>query len=266
MMKPFIKLVVVILCVITINTSAYEHYDEVLERGVLTSLEGMRALEVHYTNYLFYNINLGTPGFFEQGAYNTRVKKGDSYEIDYKPFVRWRAGPIRETGKNLDFYIDAGNRGFFTIQLPGMLGFTRDGRMHIDSQRRLVTLAGNFPVLGEEGPIVLPEGDEILVSRAGLIYVEGQAIQKMKVTVFKRLVEMQTLETLNGTVFVLTQPIETEEGPEHYAILQGHIEENNVIKGLTGDILLAKNAYDVSAKTAHLINRALNTAASLAAP
>ena len=265
-MKHLLKVSVLVLCLLQMNALSYEHFDEVQERGVLSCLEGMRTFQIHYTNYMFYTINVGTPGFFESGVYNTREKRGDDYVIDTRPFVRWRAGPIRETNRDLDFYIDANSRGFFTIQLPGMIGFTRDGRFLIDSQRRLVTLAGNFPVLGEEGPIVLPEGDEVLVSRSGLVYLDGQPVSKMKISVFRSFKEMQTLESVNGTVFVLTRELPMMEGPEHYAVLQGHLEENNVLKAITGDILLAKNSYDVSAKTAHLINRALNTAAGIAAP
>ena len=48
--------------------------------------------------------------------------------------------------------------------------------------------------------------------------------------------------------------------------MQGFLEQNNVLKGITGDMLGAKNSYDVSIKTAQLINRALSTAASLSAP
>jgi hypothetical protein len=56
------------------------------------------------------------------------------------------------------------------------------------------------------------------------------------------------------------------EGEEHYSITQGSLEQNNVLKAITGDILMAKNAYDVNTKTAHLLNRVVDTAASLITP
>ena len=48
-----------------------------------------------------------------------------------------------------------------------------------------MTLAGNYPILGEDREIVLPEGEDILISRAGLIYVDGQPVTK-KIAVFKK--------------------------------------------------------------------------------
>lgn len=193
---------------------AYVHFNEVAEDGVLTSLEGMRTFQVHYTNWLFYTMNVGTPGFIETGVYNTREKIGDTYEVDYVPFYRWRAGPMIETNRELDFYIDANSRGFFVVQLPNSIAFTRDGRFRIDSRRRLVTVSGMYPVLGEEGEIIMPDGEDILVSRSGLIYVDGQPVTRMKIAVFKSFQDMQSLETLNGAYWVLTKDLETLDGPE----------------------------------------------------
>ena len=48
--------------------------------------------------------------------------------------------------------------------------------------------------------------------------------------------------------------------------LKDYLEENNVLKAITGDILVAKNGYDAATKTAHLINKSLSTAAGLGAP
>ena len=171
-----------------------------------------------------------------------------------------------ETNKELDFYIDANSRGFFVVQLPNSIAFTRDGRFMLDSRRRLVSLSGMYPLLGEEGEIILPEGEDILVSRSGLIYVDGQPVTRIKVAVFRTFSDMQSMESLNGNFFVLTKDIETVEGPEHYAVVQGFLEENNVLKAITGDILVAKNGYDAATKTAHLINKSLSTAAGIASP
>ena len=77
---------------------------------------------------------------------------------------------------------------------------------------------------------------------------------------------MQSMEILNGSFFVLTRPIGTLDGPEHYAIVQGALQQNNILKAITGDVTVAKNGFDTSTKTAHLINQALSTAASISAP
>ena len=246
---------------------SYNMHEDVQDKAIQTNLHALAAFQVHYTNYMFYTINVSTPGFIEEGVYNTRRVEG---AVENEPFFRWRAGPPVETGRHLDFYLDAASRGFYVIQMPGTLAFTRDGRFQLDSRRRLVTLSGHYPVLGVDGEIYFPEsgGDiqAISISRAGLLYWNDQEVARLRIAVFKSFREMQSLETLNGSFFVLTRPLETMEGPEHYKIKQGWLEQNNVLKAITGDILMAKNAYDVNAKTAHLINRVLSSAASLASP
>lgn len=244
----------------------YQNYGEVQDRGVWNTICAMYAFQDHYTNWMFYTMNVNTPGFLEQGVYNTR--RADN-SVESIPFFRFRAGPIVETRRQLDFYVNADGRGFFVLKLPNTLAYTRDGRFQVDSQRRIVSMSGGYPLMGVEGEIILPEGlnmNDITCSRAGTLYAGGQRIGQIKVAVFASFQDMQSMDTLNGSVFILTKPIETLEGPEYYAIMQGFLEENNVLKAITGDILMAKNAYDVNAKTAHLINRAINTGASLAQP
>ncbi len=99
----------ILLMILSVASPLYGYTDfgEVQDQGVSTTLEAMRMFQVHYTNFMFYTINVGTPGFIETGVYNSRKKTEDGYNLDYLPFFRWRAGPMIETNKELDFYIDA---------------------------------------------------------------------------------------------------------------------------------------------------------------
>ncbi|MBG90277.1 MAG: hypothetical protein CL521_00490 [Actinobacteria bacterium] len=242
---------------------AYTDYNEITDRGIKDNVFAMRAFQVHYTNFMFYTINVATPGFIEEGTYNTR-RKG-TRRIDFVPFYRWRSGPVVETNRPLDFYLDASSRGFFVIKFPTTFVYTRDGRFRLDSRNRLVTMSGHYPVMGEGGEIFLPEGS-VSVARSGMIFVDGEPVDRIKVAVFKSFKDMQNMETLNGSFFILTKPIDTLEGQEHYGVVQGYLEENNVLKAITGDILFAKNSFDVNAKSAQMLNRALSTSASFIAP
>ncbi|RAP33530.1 hypothetical protein DID75_01835 [Candidatus Marinamargulisbacteria bacterium SCGC AG-410-N11] len=244
---------------------AFDDYGEIGDPGVKVSTNAMRAFRVHYTNYMFYTINVHTPGYIETGVYNTRNKSG---RIDFKPFFRWRAGPVIETGRDLDFYIDAMSKGFFVIKLPTTLAYTRDGRFRIDGQGRLVTLAGNYPVMGDAGEIFLDPSADIAVSRSGMIFMNGNAVDKMKIAVFKRYSDIQdkNVQSINGAFFTLVREVETIEGPEHYAVVQYHLEQNNVLKAITGDILVAKNAFDASTKAAHMLNKSISTVSTLVSP
>jgi hypothetical protein len=108
------------------DTCAFDDNQEVQDAGLLNSMYAMRAFQVHYTNYMFYTMNVHTPGFIETGVYNTR--RMNTKKVELVPFFRWRAGPVYETGRELDFYVDAASRGFFVVKLPSAFAYTRDGR------------------------------------------------------------------------------------------------------------------------------------------
>ncbi|NBV41158.1 hypothetical protein EBR96_00080, partial [bacterium] len=199
-----------------------------------------------------------TPGYIETGGYN-QSKDG---KIQMVPFYRWRSGPVVETNNPLDFYLDAESRGFFTVLLPSGLGYTRDGRFVLDQNRKLVMLAGNFPVLGERGEIYLPEGKEIAVSKSGLIFVDAAPVDRIKVAIFK---DLSGLETLNGSVFYLTKEPVLEENPE-YGVRQGFVEQNNVIKALIGDILMASRTYEATSKVGKSVTKLMNSAIQMGNP
>mgnify|MGYP003333820705 CR=1 FL=1 len=257
----------VFLALMSGTVIAYEDFGEIQDAGMRSSMQAMRCFEVHWTNYTFYTMNVDTPGYVETGVYNTRVKYDeDDYRIETKPFIRWRAGPVVRTGDPFDIYIDADSKGLMVIKLPFTTGYTRDGRLGIDSNRRLVTRAGNYPVLGEGGEIYLPEGRDFDLSKSGLIFVDGEPVDRIKIAVFKNMGEMSTMETLNGSVFVLTEEVELLEGPSHYAVRQGYLEQNNVIKALIGDITFSTNAYISNARVGKSIARIMGSAIQLANP
>lgn len=239
----------------------YPDYNEVPEPGLLTAMYSMRAHETQWNNYNLYTMNVDTPGFTEIGGYNILNEKG---QIEMLPFTRWRHGPISDTGRELDFYLDAEGRGFFIININGNLAFTKDGRFKLDENRRLVMLAGDFPVMGESGEIYLPEGDEIAVSASGLIFVDNDPVEKLKIVVFESFDDMQALETLNGSIWILTKDIPRLEGPEYYKIHQGSLEENNVLKALIGDGKFWTRGYEGSTKAIKSLIKVMNSTAAMA--
>ena len=234
-------------------------YEEILEPSVRTVVQSMRAHQIQWNLFALYTMNVDTPGYVETGGYNMS-RDG---RIEIVPFYRWRAGPLTETFQPLDFAVDANSKGFFQVLLPTGLGYTRDGRFTLTRNRKLVMVAGHYPVLGERGEIYLPEGKEIAVSKAGQIYVDGTPVDRMKVVVFK---DMSKLETLNGSLFYLTAEVELLEGPEHYAVLQGFLEQNNVLKALIGDITMASRTYEATSKVGRSITKMLNSVVQLGNP
>ncbi|MEC4678009.1 MAG: flagellar basal-body rod protein FlgF [Nitrospirota bacterium] len=79
------------------------------------------------------------------------------------------AGAIQITDEPLDLAIQG--EGFFAVQSPEGVRYTRNGHFTLDSGRQLVTTSG-YPVLGSGGPISFPPGI-VTIDSSGNISVRG---------------------------------------------------------------------------------------------
>lgn len=201
----------------------------------------------HQLKSLDYTFNVGIPGFLRKSISNVRLynQPDGKHVIIAKYGYRWHEGPQFETGNNLHFCLNGKNRAFFTILLkPGLLGYTRDGRFRIDSSNRLVTLSGNFPVVGAQGEIVVPNQGFYTINREGGFFVDSDFIDYFKITMFNNFEQMSKhLHNINGTVFILTDEIDLDPDPQ-YKILQGFISQSNSFKSY--DSWFYKNAHQAS--------------------
>jgi flagellar basal body rod protein FlgG len=91
-----------------------------------------------------------------------------------------RPGAIAPTGRSLDLAVDGD--GFFVIGTPGGDRYTRNGHFGVDAERRLVTDDGS-PVLGEDGPITLGDG-EIRIDRDGTVWAGTTQAGRLRVVEF----------------------------------------------------------------------------------
>ncbi|MFC1755057.1 hypothetical protein ACFL96_16970 [Thermoproteota archaeon] len=259
----FTLLFLFILPLISIGVDR-SYYQEVTEPGIKYALQSMAAHQIQMTNFAQYTNNLHTPGYVESGCYNVRNKDGS---VEAKPYYRWRNAPGTVTNRALDFYCDSQMRGFFTIKLPGgNLGYTRDGRFDLDSQNRLVTLAGDFPVMGEGGEIYVPQGTSITSAANGMLFADSDPIDKLRISVFTD-DGRDELVTLNGAIFVVNggRP-KLLIGEEYYKIRQYEVEENSVLKSLIGDVALSRYPYYASIKVTKSIVKTINSAIQLGNP
>lgn len=252
-----------LLCFSVVIGASIPPYQEIPEPGVDVSLQGMRSGQIKLTNFLIYTMHMETPGYLETNVFSYRTA---DKKIKPSTYVYWASGPPVETRRDLDFYLDANGKGFFTIKLPGNhIGYTRDGRFQLDSTGRLVTLADDFPVLGEGGEIVIPENTKVTVSKAGVIYADGETVDKFQVAYFTP-AGRNKLVAINGVIFVSNGPPEVEEAAGRYGVRQWFLEQNNVTKATIGTVGYAKYAYEASAKVARSINKSMNSSIQMASP
>lgn len=129
-------------------------------------------------------------------------------------------GQLQKTDNPLDFAIEG--EGFFVIAGPNQNFYSRNGHFVMNENRELLTTAG-LPVLGESGPIVLPEG-EFAVNQRGEIISKGQVVEKFLTAAFAPGVRLEKV----GNNILAAPAASGEPAPAEAAIRQGYLEEANV--------------------------------------
>jgi len=165
-------------------------------------------------------------------------------------------GGLKSTGNPLDLAI--AGKGFFSIETPRGLRYTRKGNFAINSEGYLVTQEG-FQVLGKGGPIRL-DGKEVTVGPDGSITVDGRMVDSLKIVDFPT---PYPLKKEGNSLFVPNSPLVQGIEPEEVEIKQGFLELSNVnpVEEMTAmiDVLRAYESYQkiiqsLSDVTSKLIN------------
>ncbi len=145
------------------------------------------------------------------------------------------AGSLNATGNPLDLGI-AGS-GFFEIQSPRGVFYTRNGSFRRTSAGQLVTSQGDS-VLGEQGPIALPNGP-VTVSSDGTISVDGAIVAKLRIAEFS---PNTSLSAAGNSLY--EAPAGSALPPASSSIRQGMLEDSNVspVEGVVQLITIQRNA------------------------
>ncbi len=135
--------------------------------------------------------NLSTTSFKGEGVvFATLVSTASGTAVRYVQdagTVRdWSQGPLNRTGNSLDLALQG--QGFFEVQTPQGIRYTRDGRMKLDATGQLVTLEGN-PVLGDgASPIAVPANTtDITIGEDGTLTTPTGSVGKLAVVNFDSL-------------------------------------------------------------------------------
>jgi flagellar basal-body rod protein FlgF len=132
-------------------------------------------------------------------------------------------GSIHETGKDTDLALQG--PGFFKVQTPKGIRYTRNGNFRLDPDKQLVTQEG-YQVMGKNGPITLDSLDKDFAFDAeGGVHLDKNLGDQLLVADFANPQDLRPW----GKTCLEAGP---QAGPEQEApdtrILQGNIEESNV--------------------------------------
>ncbi len=180
-----------------------------MRNAVQGALKQERRFEV-LTNHL---ANANTAGFKTQDLSFDDMLQANM-AIDFSQ------GTLHPTGSPLDLAINGD--GFFKIETPQGVRYTRNGSFTIDQDGTLVTGNG-YPVLGEAGPIAI-DGEDVQVDETGGIHVDGSKVGQLGIVTFehphKFAKQGESLLVYNGPV--------SDEREFSGAIEQGSLEQSNV--------------------------------------
>lgn len=119
--------------------------------------------------------NANTSGFkADLSAFQSRAVQGPGYAsrvYSTDASIGWdgSSGALAATGQPLDVAIQG--PGWFAVQTAdGSEAYTRAGNLHVDSGGMLVTATG-VPVMGDGGPISVPQYSSISVGRDGTVSI-----------------------------------------------------------------------------------------------
>ncbi|MBN3033613.1 MAG: flagellar hook basal-body protein [Candidatus Saganbacteria bacterium] len=168
---------------------------------------------------------------------------------------------IKTDGK---FDLALGCAGFFVIEGPWGEGYTRDGRFQLDRDGRLLTVAGNFPVLGQSGPLVFSPGANVEFDQNGAVRVDGVLVDRIRVVQPE---QPQALESLNGSVFRKNNNHSVVIDAASPRVVQGYVESSNVnVIDQYMEMIYLERIYSLDAKIVSSRDANLTKAQSLAGP
>lgn len=132
-------------------------------------------------------------------------------------------GSIHETGKDTDLAIQGS--GFFKIQTPQGIRYTRNGNFRLSSEFQLVTQEG-YQVMGKNGPITLDSLDKAYsFDPEGGIHLDKNLGDQILVVDFPN---PQDLRPWGGTYLIPGPRAGEEMEAKNARLIQGNIEESNV--------------------------------------
>lgn len=151
-------------------------------------------------------------------------------------------GTLTQTHNPFDLAV-AGD-GFFVVDTPNGERFVRNGSFSLDPERRLVDGRGN-PVLGETGPITIPNG-RVEIDATGEIQVNGKPLTRLRL---ERVASGADLQHEGGTMFIPDASRQVIPAGER-TVQQGFLEESNVnaMAAMT-DMLSVLHRYQAAQKT-----------------
>jgi flagellar basal-body rod protein FlgG len=159
---------------------------------------------------------------------NLNESQASEYWMEYTTYTDFSAGKIKKTGNPFDLALSG--TGFFCVQTPDGIQYTRRGDFIVNADEVLVTQEG-WPVLGKSGEIQLklskPDDNhrEFSVSEDGFITLDGSQVDRLRII---HVTQSHALEKAGHNYFRALEPNALKNLDEDLNVSQGFLEMSNV--------------------------------------
>jgi len=220
-----------------------------MDSGYYAALTGLvartQALDLAATNLA----NAQTPGYRAEQEYFRSVLLGpdatdsqlgqtvNNYGLIGGDRLNLTQGALQQTGNPLDLAIEG--EGFFMVQTPQGMRYTRDGGFHRTPAGQLVTEAGD-PVLSAAGQMIAIPPGQVSIGADGVVSVDGGIVATVGVFTFPKGTELTPEGANRYRAPEKVQPVISKNATVH----QGAVENANqgVIPGTLNLIMVQREA------------------------
>lgn len=221
--------------------------------GIFSSLQGAKIRELQLEVLANNLANMQTSGYKEQhlsftSEVNKNLNQNDELAKAQAPvkkgetYINMAQGGVERSGNPLDLAIQG--PGFFSVQTPDGVGYTRNGEFTLNAQGQLVNQSG-LPVLTSNGPVTIPAGAKVTISQNGDIMADNNQLGTLQILEFDKPEKMKAL----GNNFYSAEGL-TSTAAQNSQVLQSHVERSNVnlVSNITR-IIEVSRAYESLQKT-----------------
>ena len=201
-------------------------------KGIFTSAAGMNYLRLKQEVTANNMANVNTTGFKKDGVFSRLLRANEKIlKMNSSDFVRLEIvdetrtdhsqGSYHTTGNPYDLAIEG--EGFFSVQTPQGVMYTRNGSFMINQDNQLVTSNG-YPVLGINGPVTII-GNDVFIGDDGSVNVDGAVVDVLAIVDFPK---PYHLAKFGDGLFSGEAASAVNQTTDRFRLRQGVLEESNV--------------------------------------
>lgn len=168
------------------------------------------------------------PSSFVPDSPEVSTSQAQSFWFQFSSYTDFSHGSLKNTGNDFDLALIGD--GFFCVQKPDGVHYTRKGDFTLNDEGVLVTRNG-YPVLGDGGEITVDasaaayEHKKFAVDEDGNVSVDGQQVGRLRIVEFP---ETGSLMKMGDTLFKPADNTPPPQEAEDYKVSQGFVELSNV--------------------------------------